>query len=123
MTEGLYYVYYDYGPGAGEIGLATAPWLHTITPETEEPKMYICHLYPNPCNTTAHLKFVIGEKGIVVCDLYNISGVKIRTMMNKEIMPGIHEMELDLTHLPNGLYLIRLQAGERIETTKIILYK
>ena len=43
--------------------------------------------------------------------------------MNGMQQPGKHEMELDLTHLPNGLYLIRLQAGEWVETTKIILYK
>ena len=123
MVEGLYYVYYDYGPGEGEIGLATAPWLHTSNPETEEPKTLICHLYPNPCNASAHLQFVINERGIAVCDLYNISGRKIMTLMNKELMPGTHEIELDLSHLSNGLYLIRLQAGERVETTKIILHK
>jgi hypothetical protein len=32
-------------------------------------------------------------------------------------------MELNLSHLPGGIYLLRLQAGDVVETAKVVLRK
>ena len=52
-----------------------------------------------------------------------MDGLLVKTLMNGIQQPGKYELEIDLSDLPNGLYLIRLQAGTQMETAKIILQK
>lgn len=36
---------------------------------------------------------------------------------------GAHEVTFDASHLPSGVYIYRLQAGEYVESKKLILLK
>jgi len=47
----------------------------------------------------------------------------VKTLFSGKLKAGQHEMEFDLSDLPDGLYFIRLQAGKQIETAKIVLLK
>lgn len=77
-------------------------------------------VYPNPCSNFTHLKLVITEQRLTICDLYQISGKKIRRLLNEVKTPGEYEMEIDVSELPAGAYFIRLQAGEQVVVKKII---
>jgi hypothetical protein len=39
---------------------------------------------------------------------------------NKEMMPGSHKIEIDLSDQPCGIYIIRVQAGEDVFTGKLV---
>jgi hypothetical protein len=43
--------------------------------------------------------------------------------MNAEQSAGSYEVELNATGLPSGIYFYRFQAGDFIETKKMILIK
>ncbi|MCK4678293.1 MAG: T9SS type A sorting domain-containing protein [Bacteroidales bacterium] len=50
-------------------------------------------------------------------------GQKIRTLVNEEQAAGEYSVRFDAADLPGGIYFVRLQAGDRIETAKMILLR
>jgi len=79
-------------------------------------------IYPNPCSGTTRLRYQINDKRYLISDLYSISGQKIRRLLNEVKMPGEYEIEVDLSEVPAGVYVVRLQVGDWIETEKLLVY-
>ena len=81
--------------------------------------------YPNPFNPETKIKFHIPEEMPVNITVYNLLGEEIITLLNRELTPGVHEVEFNSgnLNLPGGLYFYRLTAGDISETKKMILIK
>jgi hypothetical protein len=75
---------------------------------------------PNPCSGNVNLQFVKGELGVIKIDLYEISGVKIRPLLNEVKLPGTYEKEIDMSELPAGIYFCVLKTKEGKQTKKIV---
>jgi hypothetical protein len=82
-------------------------------------------VYPNPCSKAALLRYQLPVTShasrVTSIDLYQISGKKIKTIINDIKTPGEHTVELDVSSLPAGLYFIRLQSGEEIAFRKVLV--
>jgi photosystem II stability/assembly factor-like uncharacterized protein len=82
-------------------------------------------IHPNPCSKATLLRYQIPvtrhASRVTRIDLYDISGVRIKRLMNEVKMPGEYEMEIDVSNLSAGLYFIRLQAGNRLAVEKLIV--
>jgi len=78
-------------------------------------------VYPNPCSSVAHLRYLIHDSGFMISDLYSISGKMIRRLADEEVMPGVYETEFDVSALPAGVYFVRVQAGDEVAVRKLIV--
>ena len=92
-------------------------------PDFEVNGSFQLEINPNPSSGALHLRYQISETGYHKCELISMDGLLVKTLMIGIQQPGKYELEIDLSDLPNGLYLIRFQAGDRVETAKIILQK
>ena len=79
--------------------------------------------YPNPFNPGTTIKYTILQSYHVVLTIYNSSGQRIVTLLNKNVHAGTHEINFDGTHLSSGVYLCVLDIGIKKLTTNIILLK
>ena len=79
--------------------------------------------YPNPFNPSATINYKISELSNVTLKVYDVLGNVIETLVNEEKQSGIYNVEFDATGLSSGIYLYRLQAGNFIETKKMLLLK
>ena len=79
--------------------------------------------YPNPFNPSTTINYQIPELSNVTLKVYDVLGNEIKTIVNEEKQSGIYNVEFDATGLSSGIYLYRLQAGNFIETKKILLLK
>jgi hypothetical protein len=79
--------------------------------------------YPNPFNPSTLIKFSLPEKTGVVVNIYNSIGEKIRTLVQKELESGYHQVEFDASDLSSGVYFCQLEAGRYTKTMKMILLK
>jgi hypothetical protein len=79
--------------------------------------------YPNPFNPNTLIKFSLPESGFVKLTIYDLLGREVALLMNAEQSAGSYEVELNATGLPSGIYFYRFQAGDFIETKKMILIK
>jgi hypothetical protein len=79
--------------------------------------------YPNPFNPTTTIKFQIPNSQFVTLEMYNLLGQKVAVLVNENLNAGLHTTEWNAADLASGVYLYRLQAGNYIETKKLILLR
>ena len=79
--------------------------------------------YPNPFNPQCTIPYTIDVNENVRIDLLNISGKLIRTLVNKDHLPGNYRVNINEPALSSGIYLIRVQSGTQVEIQKIMMLK
>jgi hypothetical protein len=90
--------------------------------------------YPNPFNPTTTIEFSLGgaDDGPltqhVALDIYNILGQHVKTLIEKNLVPGNYQVEWDATNsggqgVATGIYLYRLQVDQESKTKKMLFLK
>ena len=69
------------------------------------------------------IKYQIRELSFVTIKVYDVLWNEIAILVNGEKPAGSCEIEFNATNLPSGIYFYRIQAGEFVETKKMILMK
>ncbi len=75
-------------------------------------------VYPNPADNIVHCRLPILHFPCEV-ELYDVYGKHV--MKVQTIESNSKNTEIDVSHLPLGVYFIRVQAGERIGVRKLII--
>jgi len=84
--------------------------------------------YPNPFNPITEISFEVPVRSHVTLTVYNILGQKVTTLVDKELAPNSYIVDWggtsdDGSKVATGIYFYRLQAGDFIETKKMLLLK
>ncbi len=108
------------GPNGGSVGVAD---------KVETPAEFaLAANYPNPFNPTTTISFSLDKTQDVSVDVYDLLGHKIKTLVSGVQTAGVHTLQWDATdesgqRVSSGVYLYRLNAGDRVETRKMMLLK
>ena len=93
------------------------------------PEKFTIHQnYPNPFNPVTTLRYDLPEQTHVNITVYDMLGRKVRTILNQEQDPGYKSLIWDATNdygkpVSAGIYLYQIQAGEYMQTKKMVLLK
>jgi hypothetical protein len=89
--------------------------------------------YPNPFNPNTKIRFTIPsnikrQMSNVTLKVYDVLGNEVVTLVDEEKPPGEYEVEFSsysgkVRNLASGVYLYQLEAGDFIETRKMLLLK
>ena len=79
--------------------------------------------YPNPFNPSTKISYKIPTSGNVSLKIINLLGSEVTELINSEMEPGQYDIEFNAANLPSGVYFCRLQAGDFVQTRKMILLK
>ena len=79
--------------------------------------------YPNPFNPSTTIRYLMPEQVRVVIKVYDILGREVATLVNEEKPAGTYEFVWTVPNLSSGVYFYRLQAGDFVQTKKMILMK
>jgi hypothetical protein len=60
---------------------------------------------------------------LITLVVYDVLGNEISRLVNKEKPAGYYEIKFNASSFANGVYFYRLQAGNYVETKKMILLK
>lgn len=74
-------------------------------------------IYPNPMKDFLHLQFWNLQTSALI-NIFNINGQRVFSRQFNRISNG--ELQLDVSNLPAGLYIMQIQANEQSKKQKII---
>lgn len=80
----------------------------------------ILDIVPNPCSSSTKLRYQIKDTRLVIVELFEISGVKLAELLNERKMAGTHELEIDLSDLPTGVYYCVFRTKNGTNAIKLI---
>lgn len=79
--------------------------------------------WPNPFNPVTHLAFALPEAGRVRLAAYDVRGRLADVILDGELAAGRHEVRWSAAGHSSGVYLVRLEAGGRTLSRKVVLLK
>lgn len=79
--------------------------------------------YPNPFNPLTTLQYSIAQRSHVVLDVFNVLGQSVARLVDGELSAGTYRTTFDASRLSSGVYLYRLQAGDFVQTQRMVLMK
>jgi photosystem II stability/assembly factor-like uncharacterized protein len=86
-------------------------------------KFSLAQNYPNPFNPETTIGYTLPVAGQVRLIVYDGLGQPVATLINERQEAGAHSIVFTAGDLPSGTYLVRLTAGEAVETRKMLLIK
>ncbi|MFH1501695.1 MAG: T9SS type A sorting domain-containing protein [Candidatus Eisenbacteria bacterium] len=102
-----------------------------VTDGTLEEALDIAHLFPpspNPFADASVVAFELAEPAHVEVSVYDIAGRRVATLADQRFAPGRHELTWAGRNsrgagLANGVYMVRMRAGEGVATRKALLLR
>jgi len=79
--------------------------------------------YPNPFNPATKIRYNLSKKSDVSLKIYDVLGREIETLVDGNYSAGEYEADFNASKLASGVYFYRLQAGNFVETKKMVVNK
>jgi hypothetical protein len=136
--------YFTTGPGPKEVPVNLPeddPSIHSHTrllnealdiivgaaadPSTDLPMNFGLHQNsPNPFSSKTAIAYDIPKSSRVILKIYDVRGREVRTLVSALQGPGSYSVDFEAHNLPTGVYLYKLQVGDRlVGTQKMLLLK
>ncbi len=91
---------------------------------TNIPKTFgIAQNYPNPFNPSTVIKYQLPKTEFVSIKVFDLIGREVASLVNEQKEPGYYEAVFDGSNLASGLYFYKIEAGNFVETKKMMLIK
>ena len=93
------------------------------------PDVYALHQnFPNPFNPITTLRYDLPENSLVSITIYDIMGREVKSLINQTQDAGFRSVLWNATNdygkpVSAGVYLYQIQAGEFVQTKKMVLLK
>jgi hypothetical protein len=79
--------------------------------------------YPNPFSAGTTIQFQTPSNTNVSLEVFDQTGRKVTTLVNKKLPLGSHTFDFDGSVLPAGIYFYTLKVGNYSTTQKMIHIK
>lgn len=68
-------------------------------------------VYPNPANANANIHFFLENSSNLEINVVDIAGKQIQSVYNGSMTQGHHDMQLNTSNLPSGIYFVSMVAA------------
>ena len=79
--------------------------------------------YPNPFNPSTTISYRLRTGNRIKLTIFDILGHEITTLVDEQQAAGAYSVSFNASQLAGGVYFYRLQAGQNIQTRKMLLVK
>lgn len=89
---------------------------------------FINQNYPNPFNPSTTISYTLPEESNVTINIYNLLGNRVARIFSSIQPLGTHSIQWNGTdqqgnQVPTGIYFYQLQAGDFVQTKKMVLMR
>ncbi len=124
--DGEIVIYHD---GAG--GEVIIPVRMTVVEQNTAPEgdvnlpsaFGIVRIAPNPFNSTTTIRYGLNCQSNVTLEVFDVSGRRIKTLVNGRLQPGTHKATLNAGDMASGLYFMKLESSGQMLTRKLMFVK
>ena len=98
------------------------------SPDVMPSNYFLSQNFPNPFNPVTTLKYDLLENGLVNITIYDMLGNVVNNLVNANQSSGYKSIQWNATNnqgepVSAGVYLYKIQAGDFVDTKKMILLK
>ncbi len=79
--------------------------------------------YPNPFNPVTHINYELPVTNYVTLKIYDMMGKEVSELVNTNQKAGSYSVTFDASKLSSGVYYYKIQAGDFVDTKKMLLVK
>jgi len=79
--------------------------------------------HPNPFNASTRIDFQLFLPGRTRLALYDLGGRLVKVLVDRELPAGLHRADFNGAGLASGVYVYRLETGDRTQALKMLLVK
>jgi hypothetical protein len=76
-------------------------------------------VYPNPANDFVNISFMLNNPEVTSAEIFDLFGKKVTAVTGHEYAAGQNLIRISTEGIANGMYLVKLQVGNRVITRKI----
>jgi len=70
----------------------------------------VSYLWPNPALNEINLEITLRESELISIDIYDLQGRFIKSSFEEQVLQGNHNVRIDISEIPAGKYLVKIQA-------------
>jgi endonuclease I len=110
---------------SGQVAIDNVSWTsYPVSIDPEIPSNFqVGDAYPNPFNPSCTLPLELAYDEYVKVSLFDILGKERQNVYEGTMMRGSHELNVDGSSLPTGVYLLQILHSNEILTQKVVLLK
>ena len=86
-------------------------------------RLELAQNFPNPFNPVTTINYTLPNVSKVKLVIYEVTGREVATLVNEFQSAGKHSINFNASRIASGVYYYRIQAGDIIQTKKMILMK
>lgn len=79
--------------------------------------------YPNPFNPATQIRFSLPNDAHVTMRIFNVLGQQVKVLVDEYHTAGTYTTTFDAGMLSSGVYFYRIEAGDFVETKRLMLIK
>lgn len=76
--------------------------------------------YPNPFSSETTVRFTLDRPSTVRLVVFDLLGRQVLELVEPQLSVGVHERALDLSGLPPAIYIVRIESGSRMESSRLV---
>lgn len=105
--------------------LKATTFTNTAIQQTDDiPSEFELHQnYPNPFNPSTAISYALSAGNHVNLKVFDALGREVATLISGSQSAGIHSVNFDASGLSSGVYVYRMEAGNFVQTKKMLLIK
>ena len=82
---------------------------------------FALQVYPNPANDAVHLKFNLQDATGASITITDVAGRAVAYISESNIATGENDIAYQVSSLPSGLYIVRMQSSAGIVSKKVVI--
>ncbi|UCC79564.1 MAG: right-handed parallel beta-helix repeat-containing protein [Candidatus Zixiibacteriota bacterium] len=93
------------------------------SPSSPPDRFMLLQNYPNPFNAQTTIRFILTKSQDIELTVYDLLGRRVKILFDEYKEAGVHAVTFDASRLSSGVYFYRLEAGDAVETKRMVLLK
>lgn len=109
--------------GSGLVNAGTTQSMGPVGPAQSPSTVTLESNYPNPFRGSTTISYGLPSEGQVTIEVYNVTGQKVATLVNRKQGAGTHRVSFDASGLASGMYMYRLTVDDVTKTGRMTIVK